>query len=101
MRPRSAAVVRGRAAYRFVGWFDIAEVGGGPGPEVRVGDLVLAYLVDVPETEVVGVLVEDAAGVDLDVVQAVARSVDAEDADDLAGMHGVTMSRPGIERKRR
>jgi hypothetical protein len=36
--------------------------------------------VDVPETEIVGVLVEDAAGLDLHVVQAVARSVDTDHA---------------------
>jgi hypothetical protein len=80
---------------RVVGWFDVAEVGAGAWPEVGVGDLVVADPVDVAETEVVGVLIEDAAGRGLDVMQAAARSVHAEDADDLAGVHAVTVSRPG------
>ena len=86
---------------RLVGWFDVPEMGAAASPEVGVGDLVVADPVDVPETEIVGVLIEDAAGLDLDVVQAVARSVHTEDTDDLAGVHGVTVGRSGTGRKRR
>jgi hypothetical protein len=86
---------------QLVGGFGVTEMCAGARPEVGVGDLVVADPVDVAEAEVVGVLIEDASGLDLDVVQAVARSVDAEDAGDLAGVYGVTMSRPGAGRRRR
>src|SRR6266542_2766448 len=73
---------------RIVGWFGIAEVSTGARPEVGVRHLVVADPVDVPETEPVGVLVEDAAGLDLDVVQAAARSVHTEDAVNRPGLSG-------------
>src|SRR6266496_2000913 len=67
-------------------------------PEVGVPDRLIAAPVDLPET-VVAVIEQDAAGVQVDVLQPVARSVDTEDPDHQVGGHGPTVGRPDATRQ--
>ncbi len=71
---------------------DVVEVSAWAWPGLGVADLVVADPVDVPQTEPVGILIDDAPGHRLDVVQPAARSVETEDPDGLAGVHAVTIS---------
>jgi hypothetical protein len=66
------------------------------GPEVGVRYLGSADAVDVPETEPFGFFVEqDASGVGVEMLQALAWSVDAENTDDRVGVHGATIGWTG------